>query len=178
MPTGKQVLLVQLSTNVDSTVDIPHLFRSWSCLLVFSVVTHLSCSLSFFCGFPKLMGFEMSFKVLNPSSPLCFWTDVSGCFIISIPWHLGGSVQRLDLRYGFFRAASVVVFCHCLLPWFLLLLLAVPVLLWFFFFLLPSPSMLTFHTLALFANCGTTYAHASLSHSYPPPPPLQWRHIC
>ena len=115
----------------------------------------------------------MSVKVLNPSSPLCFSTHVSGCFIISMtPWRIC-SVFRSTLQSifciirvfqhvrpaGLFRAApggfvpcsvggSFLSIVCCL--GFLLLLLAVPVLLWYWFsfffhsFDLLSPSF-SFH---------------------------------
>ena len=149
----------------------------------------------------SIVSLEMSVKVLNPSSPLRFSTHVSGCFIISMtPWRIysafRSTLQSIFCIFrvfqhvrpaGLFRAASVIVFCHCLLPWFFTPTASCPrffVLDFLFsfilsiFILLPSPSMLPFHTLAPFANCSTTNAQASLSRSQPPPPPLQWRHIC
>ena len=85
-----------------------------------------------FAVFPNLWFFDISVKALNPSSPLCFSTHLSGCFIISMtPWRIC-SALRSTLQSifciirvfqhvrpaGLFRAASVVVFCLCLLPWF------------------------------------------------------------
>ena len=69
--------------------------------------THLPCSLSFLCGFPKLMGFEMSVKVLNPSSPLCFSRHVSGLFIIAMtPW-------RICAAFRSSLVAALVFYSYC-----------------------------------------------------------------
>ena len=169
------------------------------------MVTHLLCSLSFFCGFPKLMGF---LRCLSR-----FWTLLPHCVfqhmcpdVLSFPWRLGGSVQRLDLRFspfsalsvffntcarpvcsvlrpaGLFRAASVVVFCHCLLPWFFTPSASCPrssflILIFFFrsffrssfsFLLLPCFPSTRSHSLPTVVQ--RTQKH--LFHVHTPPPPL------
>ena len=151
----------------------------------------------------SIVSLEMSVKVLNPSSPLRFSTHVSGCFIISMtPWRIC-SAFRSTLQSifciirvfqhvrpaGLFRAASVIVFCHCLLPWFFTATASCPRFSLFLIFFLRSFFRSSFSFLLLPCFLSTRSqplptvvqrTHKRLYHVRTPPPsppPLQWRHI-
>ena len=155
------------------------------------MVTHLSCSLSFFCGFPKLIGFEMSFKALNPSFPLCFSTDVSGCFIMSMmPWRICSAfrsmLQSIFCIICVFQQMRPAGFFPCSVGGSFLSLFAALVFTptascprsSLIFLLSPSFS---FHAYFPHARtlCQLWYnIRTCISLTFVPPPPLQWRNIC
>ena len=86
----------------------------------------------FLLRFSQTYGFWDVCQGSEPFFPTVFFNTCPD--VLSFPWRLGGSVQLFDLRFspfsafigvfqhvrpaGFLRASSVIVFCHCLLPWF------------------------------------------------------------